>query len=235
MSKISETFGIGVNSGGVGISASVTYADPASIASSGFPFASNSIIPSRIISGSYDPDSYQSYIEFFIYDYNKNIVITNHDYQDWQIDENVNTESTQINTTFTDDQGIQQLEAFTGSVKTDFIEVNPINDVTKYGINTGDVYTLYNFITTHLGSNAKITFFIDEISSNRTEIRLKSNEIEDNVIEFGYNRLKSQLDSQRYFDYHHAANDTFDKVNKRELELGAAAMTSLIYLLDKNL
>ncbi|MDG1328273.1 MAG: M20/M25/M40 family metallo-hydrolase [Flavobacteriaceae bacterium] len=27
-------------------------------------------------------------------------------------------------------------------------------------------------------------------------------------------------DSQRYFDYHHAANDTFDKVNKRELELG---------------
>ena len=40
-------------------------------------------------------------------------------------------------------------------------------------------------------------------------------------------------DSQRYFDYHHAANDTFDKVNKRELELGAAAMTSIIYLIDK--
>lgn len=40
-------------------------------------------------------------------------------------------------------------------------------------------------------------------------------------------------DSQRYFDYHHAANDTFDKVNKRELELGAATMTSLIYLVDK--
>ena len=40
-------------------------------------------------------------------------------------------------------------------------------------------------------------------------------------------------DSQRYFDYHHAANDTFDKVNKRELELGAAAMTSIIYLMDK--
>ena len=40
-------------------------------------------------------------------------------------------------------------------------------------------------------------------------------------------------DSQRYFDYHHAANDTFDKVNKRELELGAATMTSLMYLVDK--
>ena len=40
-------------------------------------------------------------------------------------------------------------------------------------------------------------------------------------------------DSQRYFDYHHAANDTFDAVNKRELELGSFAMTSLIYLFDK--
>lgn len=40
-------------------------------------------------------------------------------------------------------------------------------------------------------------------------------------------------DSQRYFDYHHAENDTFDAINKRELELGGAAMTSLIYLIDK--
>ena len=40
-------------------------------------------------------------------------------------------------------------------------------------------------------------------------------------------------DSQRYFNYHHAANDTFDAVNKRELELGAATMASLVYLFDK--
>lgn len=40
-------------------------------------------------------------------------------------------------------------------------------------------------------------------------------------------------DSQRYFDHHHAANDTFEHVNKRELELGAATMASLVYLVDK--
>lgn len=40
-------------------------------------------------------------------------------------------------------------------------------------------------------------------------------------------------DSQRYFDHHHAANDTFEHVNKRELELGAGAMASLVYLFDK--
>lgn len=41
-------------------------------------------------------------------------------------------------------------------------------------------------------------------------------------------------DSQRYFNYHHTISDTFDKVNKRELELGAAAMASLVYLIDQN-
>ncbi len=40
-------------------------------------------------------------------------------------------------------------------------------------------------------------------------------------------------DSQRYFDYHHTSIDVMSAVNKRELELGAAAMTSLIYLIDK--
>ncbi len=39
-------------------------------------------------------------------------------------------------------------------------------------------------------------------------------------------------DSQRYFDFHHAANDTFDAINQRELELGAATMASLVFLMD---
>lgn len=40
-------------------------------------------------------------------------------------------------------------------------------------------------------------------------------------------------DSQRYFDYHHAASDVFEAVNKRELELGSATITALMYLFDK--
>lgn len=39
-------------------------------------------------------------------------------------------------------------------------------------------------------------------------------------------------DSQRYFNFHHTAEDTFDKVDKRELELGAAAMAAIVYLID---
>lgn len=39
-------------------------------------------------------------------------------------------------------------------------------------------------------------------------------------------------DTQRYFDHHHAENDTFEHVNKRELQLGAASMASLVFLFD---
>ena len=54
-------------------------------------------------------------------------------------------------------------------------------------------------------------------------------------------RLKSQKgllfglrpDSQRYFEYHHTAADTFETVSERELKLGAAALTSLVYLIDQ--
>ena len=42
-------------------------------------------------------------------------------------------------------------------------------------------------------------------------------------------------DSQRYFDFHHAPSDVFENVNKRELELGAAAIASFVYLLDQEL
>lgn len=42
-----------------------------------------------------------------------------------------------------------------------------------------------------------------------------------------------RTDSQRYFIHHHSEMDTFSEINKRELELGAAAMTALVYLTDQ--
>ncbi len=70
-------------------------------------------------------------------------------------------------------------------------------------------YLIHTFVKGHGGSD------INDLKSNR-------------IVKAGL-----RPDSQRYFDYHHAANDKFDAINKRELELGAATMTSLIYLIDK--
>jgi hypothetical protein len=50
---------------------------------------------------------------------------------------------------------------------------------------------------------------------------------------FGIPTAGLNPDSQRYFDYHHSANDVFENVNKRELELGSVNMAALIYLVDK--
>jgi hypothetical protein len=40
-------------------------------------------------------------------------------------------------------------------------------------------------------------------------------------------------DGSRYFDLHHARNDVFEAVNKREMDLGALNMALLIYMIDK--
>ena len=42
-----------------------------------------------------------------------------------------------------------------------------------------------------------------------------------------------RVDSQRYFDVHHAETDVFENVNKRELQLGALNMTVLIWLVSE--
>lgn len=40
-------------------------------------------------------------------------------------------------------------------------------------------------------------------------------------------------DSHKYFTLHHSKKDVFEEVDKRELELCAAALTSIVYLIDK--
>lgn len=52
--------------------------------------------------------------------------------------------------------------------------------------------------------------------------------------DFGYPLIGLNTNSQRYFEYHHSANDTFEQVSRREMQLGSAAIASLVYLIDKN-
>ena len=51
--------------------------------------------------------------------------------------------------------------------------------------------------------------------------------------EFGAVLISFVPDMQRYFDYHHSPNDTFEQVNIRELQMGSASIAALIYLIDK--
>ena len=54
------------------------------------------------------------------------------------------------------------------------------------------------------------------------------------LAQFGTALFGLDVESQRYFDYHHSAKDTLDKVHPRELELGAIAMAILAWLIAEN-
>ena len=54
------------------------------------------------------------------------------------------------------------------------------------------------------------------------------------LMETGTICFELKPDSQRYFDYHHAATDTFEAVNQRELELGGAAIAALIWIISEH-
>jgi len=50
---------------------------------------------------------------------------------------------------------------------------------------------------------------------------------------FNFPSIALRVESQRYFELIHTVNDTFDKVHPRELQMGTAAIASLVYFLDK--
>ena len=184
---------------GINISASVTPVAPSQILPDGYEFSNSNIIPSTIISGSYAPQDPNSSIELFIYDLNGNIISNNYNYTNWTITEN--SEPKNIPTTFTDDQGLLvQNTSSANPLTTNTIEVNPVSDALEVGIDSGEIYTLYNFYTNELGSSNESTFYISDISSDRTEIRLKSNIISNEDVIEGYNGLKEKLSSPEYFD-----------------------------------
>jgi hypothetical protein len=53
--------------------------------------------------------------------------------------------------------------------------------------------------------------------------------------ELGVPLMGYRTNPQRYMDLHHSANDTFDKVHIRELQLGSGNMAAIIFLIDQYL
>ena len=97
------------------------------------------------------------YIEFYAYDENKNLIYPN----------NPEIKAVSV-TTFDVLQGDTYLK--------------PAEDLEKYGFSQGSYFSTYNFYRKHLASDIVTNYYISEISSDRTEVRLKSNAIQDTTI-----------------------------------------------------
>jgi len=111
-----------------------------------------SVIPNVIVTSSFSPVN--SKIEYFIYDSNNSLLASNEDLRSYK----------------------PALTTPEGNI-VDII-LTPEEDAINAGYDTGIIKTIYNFITPELGSGLGSEggdFFISEISSTRTEIRLSSN------------------------------------------------------------
>jgi hypothetical protein len=132
------------------------------------------VIPNYTLSSSFNAN--KDTIEYFVYDFNNNLLQSNYNFGGWK------------------PQYLTSAEDITS------ITINPEEDAITAGFTTGIVKTVYNYIAPKLSSSFEQQYYISEISSNRTEIRLNSNFLSNEEIAIAYNEFKAQLDDLNYFD-----------------------------------
>lgn len=80
------------------------------------------------------------------------------------------------------------------------ITLNPSLDAQRLGYSNGDVVTLYNFVDDLFSDDkTSVEFFIEEISPDRTEVRLLTVQLTDEQIQARVNQIKADLESTSYF------------------------------------
>jgi len=92
-------------------------------------------------------NSSQDYLEYFILDLNKNILFSN-------------------------TAGYPNYK-----IQDNNVIIDPQNDLEANGFSEGQYYTIYNFLKRKISSSPNNTFYIQNISSDRTELRLNTTQI----------------------------------------------------------
>jgi hypothetical protein len=159
------------------LTASIEQISPQDLFSDGFELQDQSIIPNQEITGVFNPES--NIVELFIYDAQSTLIYGDSEFKGYRIESNSDT---------------------TGINNTDALELTPEADALDAGFDVGQVYNIYNFINYELNTSPTDTYYISEISSDRTELRLKSNFITNQDIESSVAELKLKLESADFFD-----------------------------------
>tara|TARA_B100000963_G_scaffold341469_1_gene341187 strand:+ start:3041 stop:6589 length:3549 start_codon:yes stop_codon:yes gene_type:complete len=115
------------------------------------------------------------FIEFYIYDLNQNILYSNPNYTRYQT---------------------SQTKA--GSTLISTLKIDPENDLTSQDFVQGKYVAYYNFLDPIIGNNEE-KLFISEISSDRTEIRLDSNQLIGADLKIETNSFIQFREEQEYF------------------------------------
>ena len=122
--------------------------------------------------------SSSSYIEYFVYDNNQNLLSSDYNFKDYTI----------IND--------GQSAGNNGDISQ--IVIDPEASLISYGFDQGEYITYFNFFNKQIGSDLQ-QLYITEISSDRTEIRLDSTSLTDVDIVEQTNNLILQRENSSYF------------------------------------
>ena len=192
------------------ISSSIAEISPSELFTDGFELQNQNVIPMESFSGSFTQDL--NNIEFYVYDANKNIQYSEYNFTNYSIISN-NTpgaspagkvsEPRTTNTNLYNRDNSYESERNNPTLfqtTTDIIAVNPEEDIYNAGYTTGKLYGVYNFVNLELSSSIDNPFYLAEISSDRTEIRLKTNYQSNNQIQSGYLSLSRKLEQAQFFD-----------------------------------
>ena len=215
------------------VSSSLTPLNAEVFIQEGYELSLDSIVPSIILTGSYSTTT--SYTQFFIYDFAKNIVSQNLDYN--------------LNGSYLTPGHNTSISNSSSSYNQ--FEINPSEDVYNQGFSSGNYYALYNFIDYELGSKTETTetnpeqynghpYFIKNISGDRTELRIQNNFLTSNQIESYYNKFSNKINARENADEFYISfegNRNFIGVNSQlELSLsGSSNPTSILLKLYKPL
>ena len=112
--------------------------------------------------------------------------------------------------------------------------INPILDANKYGFGNADIKLLYHFLRDSFSDNKDgVQFFIEEISSDRTEILALTTTLEDAELINRVDQIKANLEDENFFSefrVNFLKNDLYIGLNVDTIEYeGGLALAIKLY------
>ncbi len=189
-------------------SSSIEIVDPGTIFTDGYELTNQTVIEKIESEGYFIPEV--NTMEFYIYDANKTLIHSDYNFQNYYVEQNTKPSSSfNIKT--------QQTE-----ISTNEVNLDPESDIANQGFTNGRLYGVYNFVNLELASSPEKPYYLAEISSDRTEIRLKSNVITTRQMKSSFVSLNRKFNDSNFFDelyisfgnndYHIGVNIKYDDI-----------------------
>jgi hypothetical protein len=151
--------------------------DPRTLEAQNYSAQDVNLILTEITSSQFDP--HKNYIEYTISSTNQSFQITDQDFINYKIINDPSPSNTSIVYS---------------------VDLNPEQDLLLRGFSNGEYNTIYNFLNNELSSSADTRpYYVKEISSDRTEIKIVSNVISNAELESLISEFRNKLSNVNYF------------------------------------